>query len=65
VALLNDRQFRDLKLNLNPAEAMDAAWLNWTAVKNKQMGEREVTPWLNLFLDQKELIQKIEAACQN
>lgn len=64
VIVLDDEKFANLKVELNKEEVADFAWLNWDLVKNKKVGDRKITPWFNLFLDNQEIINKIEESCQ-
>lgn len=60
VAVVDDEDFKDLKIKANPEEVFDLAWLDWELVKQKQVGERALTPWFKLFLDNKEVVGKID-----
>lgn len=64
VLVLNDREFANLKIKPNPEEVSSSAWLDWELIKNKKGGEKIITPWFNLFLDNQEVIKEIEKACQ-
>ncbi len=64
VTVLDDKAFVKLKIDLNPDEVENYVWLSWTDVKAKQLGDRQITPWLNLFLDESDLIRKIEQVCK-
>ena len=64
VLVLDDQEFANLKIEPNPEEVSSLAWLDWELIKNKKVGNRAITPWLNLFLDNQEVINKIEKACQ-
>lgn len=65
VIVLDDKKFANLKISPNSEEVADFAWLDWNFVKNKEVGDRHITPWFNLFLDNQEIISKIEKSCQN
>ena len=60
VTVLNDQEFTQLKLVPTSAEVADLAWLDWEAVKNKELGQRVTAPWFNLFLENQSLIKKID-----
>jgi len=64
VAVLNDEDVAQLKISSNPQEVLNTVWLDWTLVKNKKVGERILTPWLDLFLSNQEIINQIEQALQ-
>lgn len=64
VLVLDDLKLTDLKIEPNPEEVSNLAWLDWELVKNKKVGDRVIAPWFNLFLDNQEIISKIEKACQ-
>lgn len=60
VTVLNDQDFAKLKISLNSQEVADFVWLDWSSVKNKIVGERKLTPWFNLFLDDQKIINQID-----
>lgn len=60
VAVLNDEEIAQLKISLNSQEVLDTVWLDWSLVKNKTVGERVLTPWFNLFLNNQKIIKQID-----
>lgn len=64
VIVLDDEKFNGLKVEPNKKEVNDFAWLDWNSVKNKEVGDRQIAPWFNLFLDNQEIISKIDKLCQ-
>lgn len=64
VLVLDDEDFANLKIKPNSEEVSDLVWLDWELIKNKKVGDRIITPWFNLFLDNQEIISKIEKSCQ-
>lgn len=64
VMILDDVQLLEFKINLNPDEVANYAWLNWSDARAGRVRGRQLTPWFSLFLKQKELMQKVEEACQ-
>jgi len=64
VIILDDEKSANLEIEPNQEEVANFAWLDWESVKNKEVGDRQITPWFNLFLDNREIINKIDKLCQ-
>ena len=60
VTVLDDHDFKELKLKLNPDEVKNIAWIDWQKVKKQNLDNREITPWFKIFLENSNLIKKIE-----
>lgn len=60
VSVLDKENFENFKLNINPDEVNNTVWLDWSGVKKENLGERIAAPWFEIFLENKELISKIE-----
>jgi len=60
VSVLNNQQFTTLKIEANPEEVTAVNWIDWNELKLKKVGEKKLTPWFNLFLDNSEIIKKID-----
>lgn len=64
VSVLGDREASGLEVLPNIEEVANFIWLDWQSVKNKQVGERALTPWFNLFLNRQEVIKKIDGVLE-
>lgn len=62
--VFDDEKFSSLKIEPNQEEVADFAWLDWDSIKNKEVGDKQITPWFNLFLGNQEIISKIGKSCQ-
>ncbi len=60
VSVLSDSEFDNLQVKPHIDEVFDFAWENWEDVKVKKIGKRKLTSWSELFLDNKEIIKKID-----
>lgn len=60
VSVVGEKEASKLKVLPNVEELADFVWLNWQIVKSKQIGDRALTPWLSLFLDKQEVVNKID-----
>ncbi len=65
VTVLDEKQFLQLKITPNPQEVLNFVWLDWMMVKDKKVGERKLTTWFNLFLDNVEIVKKIDQLLLN
>lgn len=60
VTVLDDYDFEKLKLDLNPDEVKNIAWVDWQEVKKQNLEIKEFAPWFKIFLENSDLIKKIE-----
>ena len=60
VTVLDNHDFKELKLKLNPDEVKNIAWIDWQKVKEQNLTDRKITPWFKIFLENSDLIKKIE-----
>lgn len=60
VSIVGNREASKLKVSPNGEEVVDFVWLDWQSVKSKQIGDRALTPWLNLFLSKQDVISQID-----
>lgn len=60
VSVLDEKLFSELETSPNPNEVVNVDLVGWNDLKLKQAGEKELTPWFNLFLDNPEIIKKID-----
>jgi len=64
VSILNTKSFSEFRLDLNPKEVADTIWLDWNLLKTKKIGDKILTPWTNLFLDNHKIIGQIDEVLQ-
>jgi isopentenyl-diphosphate delta-isomerase type 1 len=57
---LDEKQFEQLSIQLNPEEVSKSQWVDWTEMsEKKQFNNLDLAPWLELFLEKPEIVQGI------
>jgi isopentenyl-diphosphate delta-isomerase len=66
-SFLDEKNLKNFSLDLNPAEVAETSWLDWQLVKTENfenLANKEekvkIAPWFKIFLDNKELISKLD-----
>lgn len=60
VALLPKQVGKNIMIKPNPAEVLNYDWVAWQSIKQKHMGDKKITPWFALFMNEKTVVTKIE-----
>lgn len=60
VSVIKNDDFAKLKISPNIKEVVDSIWLDWELVKKKKIGNRVMTPWTSLFLEDDKIISQID-----
>ena len=62
VTVLDDLAYEELKLDVNSDEVKDIDWVEWQEVRKQNFPNKEITPWFKIFLENEDLIKKIEGS---
>jgi len=59
-SVLSDKLLYSFKAFPNPEEVNAIDWISWNNLKSKKIGEKNLAPWFNLFINNSEIIKKID-----